>query len=402
MIRPHLLRRRAEEVLEELPDKSEQDIEIELEDTQRETYDRMEEEGIIELNAKGDTITVTHVFALINRLRQICNFDPATGASAKLERLLEDLEEVSESRRKALIFSQFVEEGVGGLKKLAKELEERRLRVLQFHAQVPVNQRDGVIERFRSDKNLIALLLNFKVGGLGLNLQVANYVFLFDRWWNPAVEDQAVKRVHRIGQTQKVFIRRFYCKNTIEERILRKLEEKRRLFRNVIDEAHPEPDSLGLTEEEIFSLFNITVRPRSVSRRKDPIPVVLENMDPTQFEVMVAELYENQGYTVHHTGASRDAGIDVLAERTNAGTRERVVIQCKHQRANVGRPVLQQLWGVVTSDPSYTRGDLVTSSGFTADATQFASGKRLSLIDGALLSRIVQEYGVARFEHPPT
>jgi superfamily II DNA or RNA helicase len=401
VIRPYLLRRRAEEVLDQLPDKSEQDIEIELEGAQREKYDRMEEEGVIELNAKGDTITVTHVFALINRLRQICNFDPVSGASAKLDRLLEDLEEVSESRRKALIFSQFVEEGVGGLKKLAKELQQREMQVLQLHGQIPANQRNAVIERFKSDKDFIALLLNFKVGGLGLNLQAANYVFLFDRWWNPAVEDQAVKRVHRIGQTQKVFIRRFYCKNTIEERILRKLEQKRRLFRNVIDEARPEPDSLGLTEEEIFSLFNITVRPRSVSQRS-PILVVLENMDPTQFEVMVAELYERQGYSVHHTGASRDAGIDVLAERTNAGARERVVIQCKHQQANVGRPVLQQLWGVVTADPSYTRGDLVTSSGFTADAKQFANGKRLSLIDGALLSKLVEEYGVARFEHPPT
>jgi superfamily II DNA or RNA helicase/HJR/Mrr/RecB family endonuclease len=400
MIRPYILRRRAEEVIDELPDKSEQEIEIELDDKQRETYNRMEQEGVIDLNAKGDTITVTHVFALINKLRQICNFDPITGSSAKLERLLEDLEEVSESKRKALIFSQFVSEDAGGLKRLAKELQDKELCVLQFHGQVPENQRSEVIQTFESDKDCLALLLNFKVGGIGLNLQVANYVFLFDRWWNPAVEDQAVKRVHRIGQTHKVFIRRFYCKNTIEERILKKLEEKKRLFQNIIDEARPDPESMGLTEEEIFSLFNITVRPHKLSEKKGPKRVIVENMDPTQFEVMVAELYEKQGYAVRHLGRSHDEGIDILAERTNAGGLEKIVIQCKHQQANVGRPVIQQLWGVITSDPSYTRGDLVTSSGFTSEAKQFASGKRLSLIDSILLSKLVQEFGVARFEHP--
>jgi len=243
--------------------------------------------------------------------------------------------------------------------------------------------------------------LNFKVGGIGLNLQAANYVFLFDRWWNPAVEDQAVKRVHRIGQTQKVFIRRFYCIDTIEERILTRLAEKRRLFRTVIDAARPEPDSLGLTEEEIFSLFNIKVRPRKSSQKKGPTPVVLDNMDPTQFEVMVAQDYENQGYVLHHSGGSHDAGIDILAEKLTAGARERVVIQCKHQRANVGRPILQQLWGVVSADPSFTRGDLVTSSAFTPEAKQFATGKRLTLVDRDLLSKLVRDFNVARFDSPP-
>ena len=399
-IRPYLLRRRAEEVLDELPDKSEQDIEIELEDAQRQTYDRMETEGVLELNEKGDSITVTHVFALINSLRQICNFDPVTGASAKLERLLEDLEEVSESGRKALIFSQFVED-VYGLKRLAKELQERELQVLQLHGQIPQNRRSTVIETFQSNSNITTLLLNFRVGGLGLNLQAANYVFLFDRWWNPAVEDQAVKRVHRIGQTNKVFIRRFYCKDTIEERILKKLAEKRRLFRNVIDGARPEPDSMGLTEEEIFSLFNITVRPRTLSEKRGPPSIILENIDPTQFEVLVADLYEKQGYSVRHSGGSHDEGVDVLAERTSGGGLERIVIQCKHQQANVGRPTLQQLWGVVSSNPSFTRGDLVTSSGFTAEARQFASEKRLTLIGGDLLSELVREHGVAQLEHPP-
>ncbi len=397
---PYLLRRRAEEVLDDLPDKSEQDIGIELGTAQRETYRRMEEEGVIELNEKGDSITVTHVFALINKLRQICNFDPVTGRSAKLERLLEDLEEISESGRKALIFSQFVADTCG-LKRLAQELERKGHRVLQLHGQIPQNRRQSVREAFESDGSVVSLLLNYQVGGVGLNLQVANYVFLFDRWWNPAVEDQAVKRVHRIGQTQKVFIRRLYCHDTIEERILAKLREKRRLFRSIVDDVRPEPDSMGLTEEEIFSLFNITVRPRKAAHEKRGTDLVLENLDPTQFEVLVTEIYEKQGYAVHHYGGSHDGGIDILAEKQSAGGMERIVIQCKHQQANVGRPVLQQLWGVVSSDPSYTRGDLVTSSDFTPPAKDFAKGKRLSLIGRAVLAELARRFNVARFLPPP-
>lgn len=401
MIRAYLLRRRMEEVMDELPDKSEQDIEIELEAVQRDTYDKMEEEGVVELNTKGDSITVTHVFALINKLRQICNFDPVTRASAKLERLIEDLEEVSDSGRKALVFSQFVED-VYGLKRLAKELQEQGLHVLQLHGQIPQNRRTAVIQTFHSDSDITALLLNFRVGGVGLNLQAANYVFLFDRWWNPAVEDQATSRVYRIGQTQKVFIRRFYCKDTIEERILKKLAEKRRLFRHIIDETRPQPDSLGLTEEEIFSLFNLKVRPRKKSEPSAPLPIILENTDPAQFEALVAELYDRQGYKVTLTAGSHDAGIDILAEKISAQARQRVVIQCKHQQANVGRPILQQLWGVVTSDPSFTRGDLVTSSGFTAQAKEFAQGKRLTLIDRASLENLTRQFKVAHFEQDPT
>jgi SNF2 family DNA or RNA helicase len=227
-IRPHILRRRAEEVLDQLPEITDQDFEIELGPEQRGTYEQMERTGVAELNGQGDSITVFNVLALITRLRQFCNFDPASGRSAKLEQLLEDLEEIRENGRKALVFSQFVDEQYG-LKRLAKEIAESGHKTAQLHGQVRPSLRDAVVQAFESDKSIDALLLNYRVGGVGLNLQVANYVFLFDRWWNPAVEDQAVKRVHRFGQTRGVFVRRFYCKDTIEERILRKLAEKRRL-----------------------------------------------------------------------------------------------------------------------------------------------------------------------------
>lgn len=129
--------------------------------------------------------------------------------------------------------------------------------------------------------------------------------------------------------------------------------------------------------------------------------VVLENMDSRQFEIMVADLYRKQGYDVVITAGSHDGGIDVLGERkTTAGT-ERLAIQCKHQVATVGRPVLQALWGVVNDDQRFTQGVLVTSADFSAEARQFADGKRLTLIDGQTVRKLVAQHGVAIVSDAP-
>ena len=399
-IGPYMLRRRAEEVLPELPEKIELDIELELSGKHTENYRKMEEEGVLELRAKGDSITVTHVFALITKLRQICNFDPVTGESVKLDRLRDDLEEVVDSGRKALVFSQFVSNEYG-LRRVAKQLKEANFGAVELHGQVPPRDRDAAILDFKQNPAKNVLLLNFAVGGVGLNLQAANYVFLFDRWWNPAVEDQAIKRAHRIGQTQKVFVRRFFCKHTIEERILQKLAEKRRLFSQIIDEAEPQAASLGLTEEEVFSLFNLTVRPRRAADTQRLPVLILKNMSPREFEVLVAKVYEKQGYDVKLGTGSHDGGVDIEATKTAATSTERIVIQCKHQQQNVGRPVLQQLWGVVSADPGITRGVLATSSGFTSESMSFAGGKRLTLIDGRQVRKLAEEHGVATFVSSP-
>jgi superfamily II DNA or RNA helicase/HJR/Mrr/RecB family endonuclease len=402
-IKPYMLRRRQEEVVRDLPKMIGQDIEIELGDQQREAYDRAEQEGIVELNEKGESITITHVFALINKLRQICNFHPITSESAKADFVLEELEDIIESGRKALVFGSFVEEPFG-LKRLAKVISEsksfvNRERPLELHGGIPQQRHATIIERFQNDPGHQLLLANYKVGGVGLNLQAANYVFLFDRWWNPALEDQAIKRIHRLGQKLPVFAIRLFCNNTIEERILNKLEEKRRIFINVIegiDERPPEA-SVGLSEDEIFSLFNLKVRPRRTSRPVSPAPIVLDNLDPGQFENLVGMIYEKDGYKVEITGRSHDGGVDIVAERISAGGTDRIVVQCKHQKQNVGRPALQQLWGVVHSDPSVTRCDFVTSAGYTTEAQDFVRGKRLTLIDRGKLMELAQKFGVAEF-----
>ncbi len=391
-IKPYMLRRTTEDVSLDLPQKMEQDVDIELGPKQRASYDATERDGVIELNAMGESVTVTHVFQLITTLRQICNVDLRSGESAKLDRLRLDLEDIVSSGRKALVFSQFTNDH--GIAWLMTRLSEYQ--PLAMHGGVPQAGRARVITDFGSRSEHKVMLLNYAVGGLGLNLQAANYVFLFDRWWNPAVEDQAVKRAHRLGQKDRVFVRRFVCKETIEERIVQALRRKRQLFHMVIDDARPER-TVGLSEEEIFGLFrDLRVRPRKRQPVSAPT-VVLANMSPEQFEVLVGLVYEAHGYRVQRTGQSHDAGIDLLAERQAGTGRELIVVQCKHQEAAVGRPVLQQLWGVVQADAQVTQGHLVTSGGFAAPARAFAEGKRLVLVDGEQLRRVAREKGIAEF-----
>jgi SNF2 family DNA or RNA helicase len=255
LTRDSILRRVKEEVAADMPAKVIQDVFLELTPAQRASYDRAENEGVIQLDALGDTITVRHVFELILRLKQICNFDPATRDSAKLEQLLADMQEVAASGRKAIVFSQFVEP----LEYLAEALAPSG--PLLYHGRVPHRERQAILDRFKSDKTQHVLLMSYGTGSVGLNLQFANYVFLFDRWWNPAIEDQAINRAHRIGQKSTVFVKRFVTPGTIEGRIAEILEKKRALFEEMIGQNGP-PTSLGLNEAEIFGLFNVRARPR--------------------------------------------------------------------------------------------------------------------------------------------
>jgi SNF2 family DNA or RNA helicase len=250
-----ILRRTKEDVLTDLPSKTVRDAYMELVPAQREAYVRAEKDGIVHLNELGDTITVQHVFELVMRLKQICNFDPLTGQSAKLEQLQADLAEVAESGRKAIVFSQWVEP----LKTLSTALAEYG--PLEYHGRIPSCERQEILDLFQKDPDKHLILMTYGTGSVGLNMQFANYVFLFDRWWNPAVEDQAINRVHRIGQKEPVFVTRFVSVDTIEMRIAEVLEKKRELFNELLEQNDP-PPRLGLSEEEIFGLFNIKSKRR--------------------------------------------------------------------------------------------------------------------------------------------
>jgi SNF2 family DNA or RNA helicase len=245
----YVIRRTKDQVLTDLPPKMFRDADIELTAEQQMAYEMAEKEGVIHLNELQESLTIQHVFELVIRLKQICNFDPVTGASAKFDRLAVDLEECVASGRKAIIFSQWV-----------NTLEQLRDRLkafgpVEYHGRVPSSRRDDVIKTFREDPSKHVILMSYGAGSVGLNLQFAGYVFLFDRWWNPAVEDQAINRAHRIGATGPVTVTRFLATGTIEERINKVLEEKRELFNAVFSDAPAK--KLGLSRKEIFGLFNL-------------------------------------------------------------------------------------------------------------------------------------------------
>ena len=249
-----ILRRTKDLVMKDMPPRIDRDAELELTEAQQYTYTTAEKEGVIQLNDLGDSITCQHVFELVLRLKQITNYDPLTNESAKLERLVADMEEIAASGGKAILFSQWT--------KTLDWLEERlqQFNPLIYHGGVPTKQREPILAKFKEDPDAHIILMSYGTGAVGLNLQFAHYVFLYDRWWNPAIEDQAINRAHRIGVSAPVIVTRFICKDTIEERIDRVLREKRELAEAILGEGDNDNVSLGMNASEIFGLFDLKQR----------------------------------------------------------------------------------------------------------------------------------------------
>ncbi|HOW15099.1 DEAD/DEAH box helicase, partial [Methanosarcina sp.] len=180
------------------------------------------------------------ILSALTRLKQVCNHpaqflkdnSAVSGRSGKLARLTEMLDTVLENGEKALVFTQFAEMG-----KMLKEHLQASFgcEVLFLHGGVPRKQRDRMIERFQEGKEYLPIfVLSLKAGGTGLNLTGANHVFHFDRWWNPAVENQATDRAFRIGQTKNVEVHKFICAGTLEEKIDEIIERKVQVAENVV------------------------------------------------------------------------------------------------------------------------------------------------------------------------
>ena len=267
LAKKYILRRTKDLVMKDMPPRIDRDAELELTDAQELAYRTAEKEGIVQLNSLGDSISVQHVFELVLRLKQITNYDPLTGESAKLERLVADMEEISASGGKAILFSQWTKT----IDWLVPHM--RPFNPLVYHGGVPTPKREPILAQFKQDPNAHILLMSYGTGAVGLNLQFASYVFLYDRWWNPAIEDQAINRAHRIGVKNPVIVTRFISKNTIEERIDRILREKRELFAAILGDGDNSNVSLSLNASEIFGLFDLKARHKDGSRSIGPKPV---------------------------------------------------------------------------------------------------------------------------------
>jgi SNF2 family DNA or RNA helicase len=207
---------------------------------QAELYQNAVDKSLSEIQSATGLQRRGMILSLLVKLKQICNH-PAQYLhessldkynSAKLQRLQEMLEEVIAEKSRALIFTQFAELG----KLLQPYLEKHLNRSIFFlYGSTGKKQREEMVDRFQHDpQGPPIMILSLKAGGVGLNLTRANYVFHFDRWWNPAVENQATDRVFRIGQTQNVQVHKFVCRGTLEEKIHDMIESKKQLAQQVI------------------------------------------------------------------------------------------------------------------------------------------------------------------------
>ena len=253
------LRRKKGDVLPELPAKLTTKVCVELHPDQYESYSKAEREGIVYLEKLGKEVRVHHLIALLTRLKQICNADPKTGKSAKLDDIENRLAELTSQGHKALVFSQYVDETFG-VAAAVRRLQ--RFVPLSITGLTPQEERSEVIDSFKRESARKVLVLSLRVGGLGLNLQEASYVFYMDRWWNPATERQSEDRSHRIGQSQRVTVFKYSCVGTIEERIDEILESKQRLFDEMVDDVSLD---LGarLSRKDLYGLFRLAGAPES-------------------------------------------------------------------------------------------------------------------------------------------
>ncbi len=253
------LRRRKADVLPDLPPKLIIELPLELTPAQRRAYDAAAKDGLMALRS-GGAARLENVLALITRLKQLCNFAP-DGSSAKLLDLEARLESLAAAGHKALIFTQFTSDD-SGARRLARALA--RFAPLLYTGDLAQAEREQVLERFRRDARHPALhpalIVSLRAGGQGLNLQEASYVFHFDRWWNPAVEQQAEARAHRLGQTRPVHVYRYLVQDTVEERIDAVLQSKVALFAQLVEGASLDLSRL-LTKEELWSVVGLGQRP---------------------------------------------------------------------------------------------------------------------------------------------
>jgi SNF2 family DNA or RNA helicase len=261
LIYPFLLRRTKEQVAKDLPDKTEITLYCEMEAPQRKIYDayrNMYRAKILgTIDDQGIEKSQFAILQGLMKLRQICD-SPAIlkgeevqlpNHSVKLDELIRELKE-NIGNHKVLIFSQFL--GMLGL--IRDKMNENDISYEYFDGSYTSKQREAAVTNFQENDDCRAFLISLKAGGTGLNLTAADYVYIIDPWWNPAVEQQAIDRTHRIGQTKNIFAYRYICKDTVEEKIVELKSKKNSLVRDII--ADDDGFVKKLTKADVEYLFS--------------------------------------------------------------------------------------------------------------------------------------------------
>ncbi len=242
MLAPFMMRRTKTQVAPDLPDKTEMVLWCEMEAEQRAVYDeyrRYYRDSLLQrIDKDGMAGSAIQVLEALLRLRQLCDH-PAlvknkaveTNESVKIEELRRELTE-NVGGKKVLVFSQFTEM----LALIAADFDRTGISFTYLDGSTPAAQRAAAVERFQTDPSVQVFLISLKAGGVGLNLTAAEYVYIVDPWWNPAVEAQAIDRTHRIGQQNKIVAYRMICKDTVEEKVLQLQSRKKALADGLVTE----------------------------------------------------------------------------------------------------------------------------------------------------------------------
>ena len=256
-IKPFMLRRLKKDVIKELPEKIEKNYYVELAKEQKKLYisyineikEKMECDEF-----KDDKITI---FSYLTKLRQLC-LDPSViydnykGKNSKSDELISILHDYIGDNHKILVFSQFT----SVLKNISNKLNEEKINHIYLDGSVNASKRLKLVEDFNENKDIKVFLISLKAGGTGLNLTSADIVIHFDPWWNPAVEEQATDRAHRMGQKNVVQVIKLISEGTIEEKIINMQEEKKKLINDVIDSSYISENALrSLSSDELKALF---------------------------------------------------------------------------------------------------------------------------------------------------
>ena len=256
LITPFILRRTKEEVMKELPDKIEKSFLVEMTAAQKAVYSSYIK-GIRDI-MKNNTDGKVEVFSYLTKLRQIC-LDPSlvledyAGGSGKLKVAMELIKDHISYKGKILLFSQFT----SVLDIIGENLSEEGIEFFHLDGKTKPKERIRMVNDFNNNKSIKVFLISLKAGGTGLNLTSANLVIHFDPWWNPAVEDQATDRVHRIGQRDIVEVIKLVSKGTIEEKIVLLQEDKKELINSIITGELQNGNLINkLSKQDLMQLFN--------------------------------------------------------------------------------------------------------------------------------------------------
>jgi SNF2 family DNA or RNA helicase len=239
LIQPFILRRMKNDVLEELPERTDIVLQIDLSEEEKAFYEALRLNALKKLDKENSPPGQKYlqILAEIMRLRRACCHSSLVDKkiqidSSKFEAFKEILEELLENKHKALVFSQFVDH----LALIKAYLEERNVAFQYLDGSTPMKERTKRVSAFQSGEGDV-FLVSLKAGGTGLNLTAADYVIHLDPWWNPAVEDQASDRAHRIGQKRPVTVYKLVAKGTIEEKILELHKHKKYLADSLLEET---------------------------------------------------------------------------------------------------------------------------------------------------------------------